>query len=392
VLAYSGDKLAHKRAKEVLDLQTNLLDPVWGGMYQYSTDNDWVHPHYEKIMSVQAESLRIYSLGYLLFGNTQYLQTAEKIYNYLSNFLLSPEGAFYTSQDADLIQGKHSQDYFALDNQGRRKLGIPRIDKHIYSRENGWAIEALTYLYMANGNQKCLDTAKRSAEWIVSNRMNDDKQPAAFVHEKQSPQTYLSDNLAMGKAFLNLYAVTGERVWFDRAENVADVLRREFSSPQGFVTFKAAVDSIVDIDENVAAARFFNLLSHYSGKKEDADSAHTAMRYLSSPEIALERRRLIGGFLLANQELASDPFHLTVVGPDNDPLAHELFAACQKYPLSYRQTEWLDLKKGPLPGQSVDYPELDKPAVFICTGNTCSSPRYAVKDIEQIVNKGNKAR
>ena len=42
-LASDGDKLSAKRSNEVLKLQTNLLDPVWGGMYQYSTDNDWKH-------------------------------------------------------------------------------------------------------------------------------------------------------------------------------------------------------------------------------------------------------------------------------------------------------------------------------------------------------------
>jgi uncharacterized protein YyaL (SSP411 family) len=33
-----------------------LVDPVWGGVYQYSTDGDWDHPHFEKIMPFQAEN------------------------------------------------------------------------------------------------------------------------------------------------------------------------------------------------------------------------------------------------------------------------------------------------------------------------------------------------
>jgi len=394
VLAYAGDKQAQKRAKEVLDLQKKLLDPVWGGMYQYSTDNDWLHPHYEKIMSVQADNLRIYSLAYLLFGDKNYLQTAEKIYGYLSNFLLAPEGAFYTSQDADLIPGKHSQDYFALNDQGRRKLGIPRVDKHIYSRENGWAIEALTYFYMASGDKKCLNMAKQCANWLIYHRLRDDKQPVAFIHDKQSAQIYLADNLSMGKAFLALYAATGERIRLALAENIADVLRHEFAKPAGFKTVKSVnangnvfdAGNVVDVDENIAAARFFNLLYHYSGKKDYKDSALMAMRYLSIPEIALKRDRLVCGFLLADQELSNDPFHVTVVGGYDDALARQLFAACQKYPLAYRETEWLDRKKGSLPGQDVDYPELDQSAAFICSQNTCSSPLYTVNAVEQSIN------
>jgi len=38
----------------------------------------------------------------------------KKFSRYLENFLKSPEGSFYTSQDADLVPGEHSADYFAL--------------------------------------------------------------------------------------------------------------------------------------------------------------------------------------------------------------------------------------------------------------------------------------
>ena len=55
-----------------------------------------------------------------------------KIREYLRNFLTSSDGAFYTSQDADLVQGEHSADYFALSDADRRKRGIPRVDQHIY--------------------------------------------------------------------------------------------------------------------------------------------------------------------------------------------------------------------------------------------------------------------
>src|SRR5260370_5335587 len=142
-----NDARAEHMARQTLAEQLHLLDPAWGGVYQYSTDGDWNSPHFEKIMQMQAENLRIYSLAYAQWRDPQYLHAAQELQRYLRTFLTSPTGAFYTSHDADLVDGKHSADYFALRDAQRRKLGIPRVDKAIYARENGWAINWLVPLY-----------------------------------------------------------------------------------------------------------------------------------------------------------------------------------------------------------------------------------------------------
>ncbi|MBC8006425.1 MAG: thioredoxin domain-containing protein [Prolixibacteraceae bacterium] len=133
MLAGNGDQQARKMAVQTLVGSLNLIDPVWGGVYQYSTDGDWKRPHYEKIMFVQADHMRLYSLAALALGDRRYLDAAKKIYDYTIAFLLSPEGAFYVSQDADLVKGRHSEDYFALSDAGRRGRGMPAIDTHLYA-------------------------------------------------------------------------------------------------------------------------------------------------------------------------------------------------------------------------------------------------------------------
>ena len=60
-------------ARQTLDAQLNLIDPAWGGVYQYSTDGDWKHPHFEKIMQMQAENLRIYSLAYAAVAQIRHI-------------------------------------------------------------------------------------------------------------------------------------------------------------------------------------------------------------------------------------------------------------------------------------------------------------------------------
>ncbi len=213
---------AEKMARQTLDAQLNLLDPAWGGVYQYSTDGDWKHPHFEKIMQMQAENLRIYSLGYAQFRKPEYLKAAQEIHRYLKTFLMSPEGAFYTSQDADLIDGVHSDKYFKLDDAARRKQGIPRVDKHSYSRENGWAIAAFAAFYQATGDESVLAEAKRAAEWVIANRGLSGS-AGGFRHDEKDATgpasfgPFLGDTLAMTRAFMALYASTGDRVWLGQA-------------------------------------------------------------------------------------------------------------------------------------------------------------------------------
>jgi uncharacterized protein YyaL (SSP411 family) len=168
--AGQGDKKAEEMTRRTLTAALKIMDPAWGGMYQYSTDSDWEHPHFEKIMAMQAEPLRVYALGYGQFHDPKYLQAVRDLRRYVTTFLQSPEGAFYTSQDADLVKGEHSADYFALSDAARRKLGVPVVDKHRYARENGWMIRALATAYTVTGERAYLDDAQRAAQWIIANR------------------------------------------------------------------------------------------------------------------------------------------------------------------------------------------------------------------------------
>ena len=375
-----GDAQSAKMARTTLDQQMHLLDPVWGGMYQYSTDGDWLHPHFEKIMQVQSDNMRVYSQGYSLFKDEKHLQAAKSIFNYMTKFLLSPDGAFYTSQDADIVKGKHSDWYFKLDDVHRRKYGVPRIDKHIYARENGWAIAGAVALYKATGDKQFLNAAMKAANWIATNRAI---AGGGFNHDQtDAAGPYLGDTLYMGRAFLSLYEATGDRQWLKRATEAGDFVAAHFvqNNAPGLLTAESKVTSGPKpdplLDENIAAARFFNLLSKYSGKPDYKKIAENSMRYLATPEIARKRRILVAGILLADRELTSEPIHITVLGSKSDPDAQVLLSAALKYPFGYKQIEWFDRKEGPLPNAEVEFPELPKAAAFGCAFDRCSAPIY----------------
>jgi len=75
-LAAGGDALYARRAADTLHAATALLDPVWGGAYQYSVGGHWSEPHFEKLISIQATYIREYSLAYAQTHNPEDLAAA----------------------------------------------------------------------------------------------------------------------------------------------------------------------------------------------------------------------------------------------------------------------------------------------------------------------------
>jgi uncharacterized protein YyaL (SSP411 family) len=382
-LAARADVRAEGMAKQTLNAQLQLLDPVWGGVYQYSTDGVWTKPHFEKIMSMQAENLRIYAQAYRQFRDPKYLEAAQTIHKYLKTFLTSPDGAFYTSQDADVVEGQHSAEYFALDDQARRKRGVPRVDKHIYARENGWAIAALATLYGTTADEKTLDRAVRATDWVTRHRRLDSGGFHHGANDVAGP--FLGDSIAMTRAYLALYGVTADRKWLHEAETTMQFVGRRFgSSPgAGFVTAVAPTDHAYrphpQRDENVAVARASNLLFHYTGDAKYKQIGHTAMRYLAAGSVA--SRLPVASALLTDFEVSRPPLHLTVVGRKDDPAAKALFLAAMQYPSTYKRLEWWDTREGRLPNPDVQYPTAQRAAAYLCTERTCSAPIFSADDI-----------
>ncbi|MGA9334654.1 MAG: DUF255 domain-containing protein [Rudaea sp.] len=383
--ALDGDKDETAMAQKTLDAARALIDPVWGGVDQYSTYGDWKHPHYEKLATVQAQYLRIYALAYAAFGRDTDAHAVRQIQGYLDTFLRSTDGGFYTSQDADLKPGVHATDYFALNDAQRRARGIPRVDKHIYALQNGQIIEALATWAELHGDAKALADAKHAAEWIIAHRA---LSRGGFRHdEKDAAGPYLGDTLAMGRAFLALYRATAERNWLIRASAAADFIETNFARKQGgYIGAKShgPIEAVPRIEENISVARFTNLLAHYTGKAAQHATSESAMRWLAAPTIALSEIT-DPGILLADDELHSDPLHLTVIGAKTDPAAAALFATLQHLPQWYKRIEWWDKSQGPLPNADVNYPSPKRAAAFVCTQNRCSLPIYKPEAIAEFV-------
>ena len=372
-----SDPKLNAMGRQTLKAGLKLVDPAWGGVYQYSTDGDWDHPHFEKIMPFQAENVRVFALAATRLGDAGWLEPARKIRGFLKNFLGSPDGAFYVSQDADVVEGEHGGEYFSLSDAERRKKGIPRVDTHLYARENGLAITGLAALYAATGDAEVLADARQAAAWVLAHRALPES--GGFRHdEKDAAGPYLADTVAMGRAFLALYTVTAERPWLAKAEQAAAFIDANFRGENGFLTAAktpgAPLGPKPQVDENIWIVRFANLLHQHTGKPAYRAMAEHAMRYLASPVLVERQGFATSGILLADRELTTEPTHVTVVGRKGDPAAQVLFATALRTAPGYARIEWQDASEGPLPRNEVELPNLPKAAAFVCANGSCSLP------------------
>ena len=372
------DALAEQRARQTLDANLKLIDPVYGGVFQYSATPDWNSPHYEKLLSFQADDLRMYSEAYARWHDPHYLASALALQRYMNTFLKSREGAFYVSQDADLSAQVSAHEYYSRDEPHRRPLGLPKTDTHLYARENGWAIRALCALQDATGNAEALGEAQRAALWVLANRS---LAGGGYRHDRDGTGPYLEDTLSMGQAFLALYRSSGERRWLLSARASMDYIVLKFRDRRGgFIAAPAPADAsgvfrdpARTVEQNAAVARFANLLQHYTADARYRKAALHAMKFLAARDSSGELRMEV---LLADHELASAPIHITVVGAKGDPLAQALHAAALQFPASYLQVDWWDRAEGPLPDPQVAYPRLARAAAFACTAGSCSLPVF----------------
>ena len=314
-----GDTEATKRGIFSLKQQRALLDPVWGGVYQYSSASTWDKPHYEKLMSYQAANLEAYARGYAATRDPAFLADARGIARYLGTFLSTPEGAFLPSQDADA--GAHDRAalfvdgdvYYRLSDVERRKLGIPRVDSHVYAHENGLAIAALATLYEVSRDPAPLARARRAADLILTQLVSAE----GNVKRTGSTARYLADTASFGRACSRLAEVTGEASYREAAVKIAAAMERDFADPKTGGYFAKSLDpSAIGVfarrsrpfDPNVAAVRFLAALSRVTGDTAHRDRGRRAVAAALTPRSLIERGRMLGEALLAFDEAAVFPW------------------------------------------------------------------------------------
>jgi uncharacterized protein YyaL (SSP411 family) len=136
--------------KKALDMvEKTLLKMRRGGIYdhigfgfsRYSTDPQWLVPHFEKMLYDQALLCMAYTETYLATKNPFYKKTVEEILEYVKRDMTFPEGGFYSAEDAD-SEGEEGKFYLWTENEIRNILSGAEADLFVkvfnVKKEGNW--------------------------------------------------------------------------------------------------------------------------------------------------------------------------------------------------------------------------------------------------------------
>ncbi len=277
----SGDQDAIKMAEKTLRQMYlgGMFDHIGGGFSRYSTDRYFLVPHFEKMLYDNALLILAYCKAYQLTGKELYREVAEKTAAYVLREMTSPEGGFYSAQDADsegvegkyyLFEpseiigvlgedaGKEFNEYFDLTEAGnfegmsipnllhqqnnrskeqqtdslseRVKANLPAVydyrrhryalhlDDKILTNWNGLMIAAMCHLYRVTENRAYLDAAAKAQNFIESKLCENDTLHISYREGKRSGKGFLDDYANEIFALLALYEATLDNTYLKKAD------------------------------------------------------------------------------------------------------------------------------------------------------------------------------
>jgi len=104
-----------------------IYDHIGFGFHRYSTDSEWLLPHFEKMLYDQAMLAMAYTEAYQATGKEEYRKTAREIFTYVLRDMTAPEGGFYSAEDAD-SEGEEGKFYLWTEEEIRQVLGSEEAD------------------------------------------------------------------------------------------------------------------------------------------------------------------------------------------------------------------------------------------------------------------------
>jgi uncharacterized protein YyaL (SSP411 family) len=119
-----GDPATLAAVESTLDAMRRggIFDHVGHGFARYSTDREWLLPHFEKMLYDQALLLLAYAETYLATGRERHAEVAREIMDYVLRDMTAPEGGFYSAEDAD-SEGVEGKFYVWTPEQLKEALG-----------------------------------------------------------------------------------------------------------------------------------------------------------------------------------------------------------------------------------------------------------------------------
>jgi len=292
----------YKEAGEVLTLALNKMalggihDQVGGGFARYSVDRQWIVPHFEKMLYDNAQLSKLYLEASVVFDNAYYKRVGKDVLDFVLSELTSPEGAFYSSLDAD-SEGEEGKFYvfnlseikeilgqedalFACQVYGvtatgnfehastvlhmtdlpeelalranlsldeffnrlakinqklldsRSKKIRPARDEKILTAWNSLMIQGFVAGFKVLQDNRYLEAAKSAAQFILAELTLNGRLLRTWGRGKAKLNGYLDDYAYFIEALLDLASVDADSIWLEKAVYFADVMVTQFHDPE----------------------------------------------------------------------------------------------------------------------------------------------------------------
>jgi uncharacterized protein YyaL (SSP411 family) len=125
----SGDPEAGRMVERTLEAMRRggIFDQVGLGFHRYSVDEKWLIPHFEKMLYDQALLAMAYTEACQAMKKKEYGEVAREIFTYVLRDMTSPEGGFYSAEDAD-SEGREGRFYVWKPEEIKKYLGEEKGD------------------------------------------------------------------------------------------------------------------------------------------------------------------------------------------------------------------------------------------------------------------------
>ena len=413
----NSDETAQKMSEKTL-LQMRkggIFDHIGGGFSRYSTDRYFLAPHFEKMLYDNALLIIAYSAMYSLTSSKVYLETTIKTADYILCEMTSPEGGFYSAQDADSEgvegkyytfsvdeitsvlgdKGKHFSETFDITEHGnfegvnipnllksgdldtdfeaefqslyeyRKKRTKLHLDDKILLSWNSMMIAAMSMLYRVSHEEKYLRAAENAQCFIEGNISDGERLYTSFRDGKRSDKTFLDDHAYYIAALIELYNSTLDNKYLMRAEELCAEAVKRFSDKNGGFNMCEATELLMNPKElhdgavpsgNSIMAYVFVRLYQLTENEEYREYAKKQLDFMSAQSQDYPSGHCM--FLLAKLLNEAPPPRVIISAKGSPDISNLPFLANvtvvqadNKYPLLNERTTF-----------------------YVCRGNTCLPP------------------
>jgi uncharacterized protein YyaL (SSP411 family) len=294
----SGNSLALRFVETSLQKMARggIYDQLGGGFHRYSVDQRWLVPHFEKMLYDNALLSRLYLRVHHATGKPLYRRVAEETLDYVAREMTSPEGGFYSAQDADSEgeegkffvwtaaeietalgeeEGGLLSQYFAVtpagNFEGKNVLSVPRDldvvahlagvsmqrledvitrgrsrllairerrvrpqrDDKVIAAWNGLMLASFAEAARLLGMERYRQIAVRSAEFILEELRREGQLYRIYTAGQSKVPGHLADYASLADGFLALYEATFDERWFLEARALIDEMIPRFKDSLG---------------------------------------------------------------------------------------------------------------------------------------------------------------